>query len=84
MRQFGFLTFNKWFDESYDDIEDDWQRLDAIANEVNRLSKISDQEWDLMIKDMATTLNYNKHMLINNRWYNVFYGSDLKELIKWI
>jgi len=84
IRQFGFLTFNKWFDESYDDIEDDWQRLDAIAKEVNRLSKISAQEWDLMFKDMAITLNYNKHMLINNRWYNVFYGSDLKELIKWI
>ena len=34
MKQYGFKTFDKWWDESYDDEPDDWKRLEMI-NVIN-------------------------------------------------
>lgn len=84
MRKLGFLTFSRWFDESYDDIEDDWTRLHAVACEINRLSNIPSDEWDKMKLEMTDILEYNRHILINKRWENVFYMSDLKNLLTYI
>ncbi len=84
MRRFGFLTFDKWIDESYDDIEDDWERLDFISNEIQRLSSISNDDWDKMIEEMSHILEYNRKVIIEKRWTNIFYASDLKNLLTYI
>ena len=84
MRRFGFLTFSRWINESYDDIEDDWDRMAAIANEVARLSKLSNEEWDRMLDEMSHVLEYNRRVIIEKRWHNIFYSSDLKNLLTYI
>jgi hypothetical protein len=84
MRRLGILTFSKWIDESYDDIEDDWDRLEAIVKEIKRLSEIDNETWDKMRQEMLHILEYNRTIIINKRWENVFYISDLKELLKYI
>lgn len=84
MRSIGFLTFSRWFDESYDDIEDDWTRLHAISQEILRLSKLTNQEWDTMIAEMSDVLEYNRKVLICKRWDNLFYSSDLKNLLTYL
>ena len=81
MKRLGFLTFNRWFDESYDDIEDDFLRLQAIVNEVERLSNISDEEWKRMYEQMDHILEYNRKIALEKRWENLFYSSDLKEFL---
>jgi hypothetical protein len=40
LKNMGFLTFERWFDESYDEELDDSARLIKIINEVERLSKL--------------------------------------------
>lgn len=40
LKDSGFKTFPKMFDESYDNIEDDDERLQFILNEVERLCKL--------------------------------------------
>ena len=30
LHSIGFKTFDKWWDESYDEIKDGWERFDAI------------------------------------------------------
>jgi len=84
MRRLGILTFSKWIDESYDDIEDDWDRLEAIVKEIKRLSEIDNKTWDKMRQEMMHILEYNRNIIINKRWENIFYASDLKELLKYI
>ena len=84
LRQFGFLTFSKWIDESYDEIDDDWDRLFSIAKEVERLSNLTKEELNSMIIDMQTTLDFNYEVLMNKKWDLFFYGSELKNLINYL
>jgi hypothetical protein len=44
LRRRGYKTFAPYINESYDDIVDDDERLDAIVNEINRLCNLSEQE----------------------------------------
>ena len=84
LRSFGFLTFGKWIDESYDGIEDDWDRLYAIAKETERLCNLYDNELDYIILDMKNTLDYNYEVLVNKKWDLFFYGGDLKNLVSYL
>ena len=45
MRDLGWQTFHPWINEEYDNIQDDEKRLEAIVQEVKRLSKFSEPEW---------------------------------------
>ena len=45
LRDQGYKTFSPYIDESYDTIENDEDRLMAIADEIERLSKFTDEEW---------------------------------------
>jgi len=59
LKKYGYKTFSPWIDESYDEIENDMERLDAIMDEVKRLCNTNKKRWDSMIKEMEPTLNYN-------------------------
>jgi len=60
LRSYGFMTFSRWIDESYDDEPDYSKRLDMIAHEVQKLCALSPQQLNQMHQDMKETLNYNK------------------------
>jgi len=74
LRKRGFKTFNGWWDESYDSIEDGWERLQAIFNIVTQLSKKSPSEMLDMYKDMKDTLQHNSDLIyfydVNNNLTN--------------
>jgi len=68
LKSYGFKTFDKWIDESYDNETDPTRRTEMIVSELDKLSKrdISKQH-----KEMQEVLDYN---------YNHFYGK-FKEII---
>ena len=63
-KKYGFRTFHPFIDESYDEIENDGERIKFLFDEITRLkNKSIDEihEWYCSIKD---TLIYNrKHLL---------------------
>lgn len=61
LRSYGFKTFDCWIDESYDSMQDPDHRLDAITNEIARISCMSENESRELYEDMRPTLEYNKH-----------------------
>lgn len=79
LRSYGFKTFGKWWDESYDSIKDPIKRLDAIQDVLNYICSLSLNELEDMLKDMADTLEYNYNLFynqefINNAWDELFVG----------
>lgn len=70
LRKRGFKTFGKWWDESYDGIENGWERLKAIFKLIEELSKKSNKELLFMYKDMAEVLNHNSNLIYNYDIYN--------------
>jgi len=71
LRSYGFQTFGKWIDESYDLEPDHDKRILMIVDQVERLAKLSEQEQKDMFEDMQPVLEHN---------FNHFYG-DFKKII---
>ena len=67
LKQFGYKTFDKWIDESYDNEPDEDKRMSMIVEEVKRLTAISHEEWQAMIIEMIPTLQHNFDTLCRNK-----------------
>ncbi len=79
LRSIGYKTFGKWFDESYDDIQDDFLRIEAILKEVDRLCKLTATEWSKIIAEMKDTLAHNQWRLKHSA-IETFQTTDLRQL----
>ena len=85
LKRFGYKTFDKWIDESYDNEPDDDKRMDMIMEEVKRLTALSDEDWQRMIIEMIPTLQHNfdtlcraKNLVTANLNYSaIFKNGDL-------
>jgi len=65
MKQYGFKTFDKWWDESYDNEPDDWKRLQMIIDLVLKLSDYDEKDLLHMYQDMKKTLQHNIDLIEN-------------------
>lgn len=70
-KSYGFKTFDKWIDESYDDIDDPDERIIKIVDEIEKLTKLSNKELKQLQIEMSEIVEFN---------YNHFYG-DFKNII---
>ena len=64
LKSYGFQTFDRWIDESYDNIEDSDQRLQAIVDQTQRLCAMSDSNLRQMHQEMQPVLDHN----FNHLW----------------
>jgi hypothetical protein len=71
LKSYGFKTFNKWIDESYDCEKDNNLRLEKIVTELVKISKLSKTELQIMHREMQEILDFN---------FNHFYG-EFKNII---
>jgi len=84
LKNMGFLTFERWFDESYDEETDDNKRLIKITDEVKRLSELSFEQWDIMLEEMSPVLEHNYNRLVNYTTEHCYFNSDLKKLLYYV
>lgn len=66
LKSYGFKTFEKWIDESYDEIDDDDQRLDLIADETKRIASKPIAELKKILEEMRPVVEFNKKHLFGN------------------
>lgn len=81
MRERGFKTFSKWWDESYDDEIDGWLRLKKIMELILEISERTQKELLDMYIDMSDVLQHNSDLIknysINTHLYNrLFYDKS--------
>jgi hypothetical protein len=68
LKRQGFKTFDKWWDESYDDIENITDRMEAICKLLLSLQIKTKDEWIAIYKDMYTVLEHNYNNLHSQDW----------------
>jgi hypothetical protein len=71
LRQYGFETFGRWIDESYDKVEDPFVRVGLLADEIKKICRLSPSNLQKLYGEMLPILEHNK---------NHFFG-QFKELI---
>ena len=59
----GYKTFHPYINESYDDIENDTERLKAIANEVKRLCDLPQAEFFEVLEKCKEITEHNFNMM---------------------
>lgn len=69
LREYGYRTFHPYINETYDLIEDDDERLLAVGEEVERLCKLSDEEWAQIFNNIVNALEHNYNKLVNSRTF---------------
>ena len=72
LKDYGFKTFDSWWDESYDSIQDPVERLQAVVKIIKDLCSKSDAELESLLVDMQSVLDHN---------YNWFYNKDFLDSI---
>lgn len=60
LRSYGFQTFGNWIDEGYDDIYDPDLRIQAIAEEIAKLSALPLEQLRDLWQEMSSVLHHNK------------------------
>jgi hypothetical protein len=76
LKSYGFLTFDRWIDESYDLEQDPDQRIIKIVAEVERICQMSPEAINTMFNDMQSILDYNF-----NWFYNGFKRHIVNEMV---
>lgn len=65
LKSFGFKTFDKWWDESYDDIEDDEERMKSIMEVISYINSLSIESLKKIYDEMIPTLIHNFELCKN-------------------
>ena len=68
LKELGFKTFDKWWDESYDKIESPMKRLHAILDLIKEINKIDYGDLMKMWNSMIPVLKHNQEL---NKWYYI-------------
>lgn len=74
LRTFGFKTFDKWWDESYDQEENHQQRMLKILNLIDYIDNQTIDQLQDMYDDMKEVLEHNHHI---TKWYKINTNLDL-------
>lgn len=61
LQSYGFKTFDRWINESYDSQADPEKRINMIVTELEKLSKLTQSELDTIYAEMQEILEYNFH-----------------------
>jgi len=68
LKSYGFKTFDKWWSEEYDNIEDDIERMHAIGDVIATICSKELAELENILSEMQDILQYN---------FNWFYSREL-------
>ena len=75
LKELGFKTFDKWWDESYDDESNEIDRLNKIVNTIIQINKWSIAELQTIYDEMKPILEHN--LLLYNKFTNKKYNRQL-------
>jgi hypothetical protein len=76
LKSYGFKTFDRWIDESYDQEQDHYIRIEKITSEIAKLCELSPTALKAMHIEMQEVLEYNF-----NHFYTTFKDLIIDELV---
>lgn len=82
LRSYGFKTFGRLIDESYDCIDDPKERLNSIVKTMKSISSLSQQEKNNLFYKMHEIAEYNKNWFFSDKFFNIINQELRKNLLE--
>jgi len=70
LKSYGFQTFDHWFDESYDGVEDPVQRISAIGRTMESICQYNLTQLQDMLLEMQPVLEHNYQLFNSPEFLN--------------
>lgn len=64
LKELGFKTFDQWWDEGYDVIENNEERFNKVYSQIKKIQSLSHDELIKMIDDMKEILIHNNELFL--------------------
>lgn len=77
LKEYGFKTFDKWWDESYDDLKYQ-SRFEKIVEIINEIATWDESRINQTLMEMEETLIHNFRMLVEDNSTKDFFNKFLK------
>jgi hypothetical protein len=78
LKEYGFKTFDKWWDESYDELKYQ-NRFERIVEILEDISMWDDDKVSKTLEEMETTLIHNFNMLLEDKSTTTFFTQFIKK-----
>jgi len=69
LKKLGYRTFSPFIDESYDNIDNDEERLLAIVREVSRMNNFTSDEWIKWQTNIKPIIEHNYNIISSRKYY---------------
>jgi hypothetical protein len=73
LKDYGFKTFGSVWDESYDQIQDHGERLDAIIDLINHLGSLPKEKFDQMLERCASIVEHNRSWFYDFKFQDILF-----------
>ena len=83
LRSYGFKTFGHVWDESYDAIQDDQERIRAVASLLQTLCDLSVEERLALYQDCHETIEHNWNHFYNGGFEKILWA-ELQDMLNGI
>lgn len=70
LREYGFQTFHGLIDETYDTISDPRERLQALVQELRRISSLPTQQKQELWAQLYKIAEYNQTLFFSDQWHS--------------
>lgn len=64
LKTLGFKTFDKWIDESYDELDNVEDRIKLIVNDLKRFKSMNIEELKIIRDEMKPICEFNKQLMV--------------------
>jgi hypothetical protein len=80
LRDYGFRTFSGLINETYDTIINPRQRLDAVAQEMSRISALSKSNKYILWQQLDEIARFNQQLFFSSDWQHIIRQEYLTNL----
>jgi len=79
LKKYGFKTFDSIWNESYDNIQQHEQRLDAILNLIDELYRLPDSEFKQLLLKASDIISYNQQHFYSDKFQQILISELLDQ-----
>lgn len=80
LKELGYKTFDKWWDESYDNYDNIYDRIYYAFKEIKRICNLDKKTLSYIVQDMYSVLRHNFNHYFDNKRFVEEYNPVLNKL----